>query len=117
MGTYVRVTKGAERKLAKGASAIGNAVRAGASRIGVSASSVYAWTKDTELTEVQRSFKLRGPRRPQNPQVVRRRAESWAARCRAARVSSQEEGRRAAGRGIGSTGRLHAVLGGGSQAT
>jgi hypothetical protein len=67
-----------------------------ASRIGVSASSVHAWTKDIELTEQQRSFNLRGPRGPQNPELVRRRAETWAARCRAARLASQEDGRHAA---------------------
>jgi hypothetical protein len=67
-----------------------------ASRIGVSASSVHAWTKDIELTEEQESFNLRGPRGPQDPEVVRRRAKRWAAKCRAARLASQEDGRRAA---------------------
>src|SRR5215207_2784206 len=70
-----------------------------ASRIGVSASSVYAWTKDIELTEEQKSFNPRGPQGPQNHEVVRRLAESWAARCRAARLASQEDGRRAAREG------------------
>jgi len=70
-----------------------------ASRIGVSASSVYAWTKDITLTEEQKSFNLRGPRGPQNPDFVRRRAESWAAKCRAARLASQNDGRRAAREG------------------
>src|SRR5829696_9288822 len=117
MGTYVRVTAFPAHDVARELRRSGMPYKRIASRIGVSASSVYAWTKDIELTEEEKSFNLRGPRGPQNPEVVRRRAESWAARCRAARVSSQEEGRRAAGRGIGSTGRLHAVLGGGSQAT
>jgi hypothetical protein len=67
-----------------------------ASAIGVSASSVHAWTKDIELTEEQKRFNLRGPRGPQNPELVRRRAESWAATCRASRLSCQEDGRRAA---------------------
>jgi hypothetical protein len=70
-----------------------------ASRIGVSPSSVHAWTKDITLTEGQKSFNLRGPRGPQSPEVVRRRAERWAAKCRAARLASQNDGRRAAREG------------------
>ena len=70
-----------------------------ASWIGASPSSVHAWTKDTTLTEEQKSFNLRGPRGPQNPEVVRRRAESWAAKCRAARLASQNDGRQAAREG------------------
>jgi hypothetical protein len=70
-----------------------------ASRIGVSPSSVHAWTKDIELSEEQKSLNLRGRRGPQNPELIRRRAESWAARCRAARLASQEDGRRAAREG------------------
>jgi hypothetical protein len=70
-----------------------------AARIGVSASSVHGWTKDIELTEEQKTYNLRGPRGPQNPELVRRRAERWAARCRAARLASQEDGRRTAREG------------------
>lgn len=70
-----------------------------ASRIGVSASSVHGWTKDIELTAEQKSLNLRGPRGPQNPELVRRRAKSWAARCRAGRLASQEDDRRAAREG------------------
>lgn len=66
-----------------------------ASRIGVSASSVHAWTKDIELSAEQRSLNLRGPRGPQNPELVRRRADRWAAQCRASRLACQEDGRRA----------------------
>ena len=95
MGTYVRVTNVAEHKLARELRRSGMPYKRIASRIGVSASSVHAWTKDIELTKEQKSFNLRGPRGPQNPEVVGRRAESWAARCRAARLASQEDGRRA----------------------
>lgn len=99
MGTFVRMAKLAEHELARELRRSGIPYKRIASRIGVSASSVYAWTKDIELTEEQKSFNLRGPRGPQNPEVVRRRAESWAARCRAARLASQEDGRRAAREG------------------
>jgi hypothetical protein len=93
------VTKLAEYRLARELRQGGMPYKRIASRIGVSASSVHTWTKDIELTEEQKAFNLRGPRGPQNPELVRRRAESWAARCRAARVASQEDGRRAAREG------------------
>jgi hypothetical protein len=99
MGTYVRMTKPTEHQLAREFRRSGMPYKRIASRIGVSASSVHAWTKDIELTEEQKSFNLRGPRGPQDPMVVRRRAESWAARCRAARLASQEDGRRTASEG------------------
>jgi hypothetical protein len=60
---------------------------------------VHTWTKDIELSEEQKSLNLRGPRGPQNPEFVRRRAESWAAKCRAARLASQQDGRQAAREG------------------
>jgi hypothetical protein len=65
----------------------------------LSPSSVHAWTKDIELTEEQQSVNLRGPRGPQNPELVRQRAERWAATCRAARLASQRDGRVAARQG------------------
>jgi AcrR family transcriptional regulator len=67
-----------------------------AARLGVSPGSVYLWTKDIELTEEQVAANLRGPGGPQNPEHVRRRAAAWAARCRAARAVSQDDGREAA---------------------
>src|SRR5215207_6297649 len=85
------MTKHAEHELARELRRAGMPYKRIASRIGVSASSVHVWTKDIE----QRSFNPRGPRGPQNPEVVRRRAEGWAAKCRAARLASQEDGRRA----------------------
>lgn len=70
-----------------------------ATRLGVSPSSVYAWTSDIQLTEEQKAANLRGPRGPLNPEDVRRRAKAWAARCRQRRAASQQEGRAAARRG------------------
>jgi transposase len=90
------MTKLAERALARELRRSGMAYKRIASRIGVSASSVHLWTKDIELTEEQKSLNLRGPGGPQNPELVRRRAERWAARCRASRLACQEDGRRQA---------------------
>jgi transposase len=90
------MTKPLEHHLARELRRSGMPYKRIAARIGVSASSVHAWTKDIDLTEEQKSFNLRGPRGPQNPEVVRRRVASWTARCRAARLASQEDGRRAA---------------------
>lgn len=70
-----------------------------ANRLGVSPSSVYAWTSDIQLTEEQKAANLRGPRGPLNPEDVRRRTEAWSARCRQRRAASQQEGRAAARRG------------------
>lgn len=93
------MTKLAEQRLARELRREGMSHKRIASRIGVSASSVHAWTKDIELTEEQRSLNLRGPRGPQNPELVRRRADRWAAQCRASRLACQEDGRRAAREG------------------
>ena len=93
------MTKQVEHQLARELRRAGMPYKRIASKLGVSPSSVHGWTKDIELTAEQKSFNLRGPRGPQNPELVRRRAESWAARCRAARLTSQEDGRRAAREG------------------
>ena len=93
------MAKPAEQQLARKLRRAGMPYKRIASRIGVSASSVHGWTKDIQLTEEQKAFNLRGPRGPQNPELVRRRAESWAARCRTARLVSQQDGRRAAREG------------------
>jgi len=90
------MTKPAEHELARELRRAGMPYKQIAARIGVSASSVHGWTKDIALTEEQRAFNLRGPRGPQNPDRIRRRVETWVARCRAARLASQEDGRRAA---------------------
>jgi hypothetical protein len=93
------MVKHAEQQLARELRRGGMPYKRIASRIGVSASSVHAWTKDIELSEEQKSFNLRGPRGPQNPEFVARRAKAWAARCRTARLASQDDGRRAAREG------------------
>lgn len=93
------MTKPAEQALARELRRAGMPYKRIASRIGVSATSVHGWTKDIQLTEEQKTFNLRGPHGPQNPELVRRRAQSWAARCRAGRLASQEDGRRAAREG------------------
>ena len=64
-----------------------------AAAVGVSQSSVSLWTRDIELTPDQRSRNLRGLGGPLNREDVRRRAASWAARCRRRRQEWQEEGR------------------------
>jgi hypothetical protein len=93
------MTKPAEHEPARELRRAGEPYKRIASRLSVSPSSVHAWTKDIELTEAEKAFTSRGPRGPQNPEDVRRRAESWAAKCRAARLACQEDGRRAAREG------------------
>ncbi len=64
-----------------------------ARRLGVSPSSVSCWTRDIELTAEQQERNLRGLRGPQDPAVVRRRAEEWRRRSQAKRLRYQEQGR------------------------
>jgi hypothetical protein len=59
----------------------------------VSPSSVFAWTRDIEVSEAQRERNLRGPEGPLNAERLRRRAEAWSARCRRRRAAAQAEGR------------------------
>jgi hypothetical protein len=92
------MAKPVEREMARELRKAGISYKRIAARLGVSPSSVHAWTKDIELTDEQVRANLRGPRGPQNPERVRRRAAAWAARCRAARAASQAEGREAARR-------------------
>jgi hypothetical protein len=67
-----------------------------AAQLGISVASAHLWTKDIELTDEQKAHNLRGPRGPQNPEDVRRRAKAWAARCRRSRERCQLDGREAA---------------------
>ena len=92
------MAKPVERQLARELRRAGLPYKRIASRLDVSPSSVHLWTRDIELTEEQQSANLRGPRGPHNPERVRRRAEAWAARCRAKRAESQNDGRVAARR-------------------
>src|SRR4051794_33828688 len=64
-----------------------------AKTLGVSSSSVSYWTRDIQLSAEQRRRNLRGPKGPQNPQAVQRRANEWRRRSRAKRLRYQEEGR------------------------
>ena len=92
------MAKPVERQKARELRKAGMPYKRIAARLGVSAGSAYAWTRDIELTEEQRTANLRGPRGPLNPEDVRRRAAAWAARCRKRRAISQQEGRVAARR-------------------
>jgi hypothetical protein len=67
-----------------------------AARLGVSPSSVSLWTRDIRLSDEQYRRNLV---RSQGHEAVRRRAESWSARCRDVRRQAQDEGRAAALRG------------------
>jgi hypothetical protein len=88
-----------EREVARELRRAGIPYKRIAARLNVSPSSVHAWTKDIELIEEQKAANLRGPRGPQNPALVRRRAKAWAARCRDLDAASQKEGRQAARKG------------------
>ena len=67
-----------------------------AARLGVSVNSAYRWTRDIELTEEQKQRNQTGPRGPQNPSHIARRAEAWSRLHRERRRSYQEEGRQRA---------------------
>lgn len=64
-----------------------------AARLGVSPSSVHAWTRDIELTPEQHHQNLVGPRGPANPEAVAARAATWRRRNRERRRQFQLEGR------------------------
>ena len=67
-----------------------------AARLDVSVNSVHRWTCDIELTPEQVRRNLTGPRGPQNPLHIARRAESWTRLHRDRRRAYQDEGRRRA---------------------
>jgi hypothetical protein len=69
-----------------------------AANLHVSVSSVYAWTKDIELTSAQKEHNLRGPRGPQSRELVQRRSAAWVAKCRDRRARARQDGRDAARR-------------------
>lgn len=64
-----------------------------AARLGVSASSVHSWTRDIELTPEQRRRNRTGPRGPQNPALIARRAAARSGAARERRRRYQDEGR------------------------
>jgi hypothetical protein len=90
------IAKQVERAAARELRRAGLPYKRIAATLGVSVGSVHLWTRDIELTAEQKACNLRGPRGPQNPEVVRRRAEAWAAKCRVLREVCQSEGRRTA---------------------
>jgi hypothetical protein len=67
-----------------------------AARLRVSVNSVYRWTNDSELTDEQKQCNQTGPRGPQNPVHIARRAAAWRRLHRDRRRSYQEEGRQRA---------------------
>lgn len=67
-----------------------------AKELGVSVSSVHGWTRDIVLTPEQRKHNLRGPRGPQNPERVARRAATWRRVNRERRRQFQDHGRQKA---------------------
>ena len=64
-----------------------------AGRLGVSVSTVHAWTSDIELDEEQRRRNATRPRGPQSPLHVARRVATWAEVSRERRRNYQAEGR------------------------
>jgi AcrR family transcriptional regulator len=70
-----------------------------AAQLGVSPSSVHAWTRDIELTPEQHRQNLVGPRGPANPEIVAARASAWRERNRERRRLYQLTGRERARRG------------------
>jgi Homeodomain-like domain-containing protein len=67
-----------------------------AAELGVSVNSAYRWTRDIELSDEQRRRNQVGPRGPQNPLQIARRAAAWTRLHRERRNAYQEEGRRRA---------------------
>lgn len=88
-----------EREDARALRRRGMPVKRIASALNVSPSSVSCWTRDIELTPAQHQRNLRGPKGPQDPEVIQRRADQWRRRSRARRLVYQEEGRARAGEG------------------
>ncbi len=64
-----------------------------AAQVGVSPASVHAWTLDIPLSEEHRRRNLSGPRGPQSPELVARRAATWTRVNRSRRRRYQHEGR------------------------
>ena len=87
----------ARKPLERGASRVlrtdGMPIKRIARALGVSPSSVHAWTRDIALTAEQREHNLRGPRGPVNPDVIAARAAAWQLRNREKRKAYQKEGR------------------------
>jgi hypothetical protein len=85
-----------ERAIARELRDAGEPYKRIAARLGVSVNSADRWTRDIELTHEQKKRNQKGPRGPQNPLHVARRAEAWRRLHRVRRRSYQEQGRRRA---------------------
>lgn len=87
----------ARKPLERGASRVlrtdGMPIKRIARALGVSPSSVHAWTRDIELTAEQRERNLYGPRGPANPEAMAARVAAWKLRNREKRQGYQDEGR------------------------
>jgi hypothetical protein len=90
--------KAEERAKARELRAAGEPYKRIAAQLGVSVNSAYRWTRDIELTDEQKQRNQTGPRGPQNPLHIARRAEAWRRMHRERRRTYQEEGRQRARR-------------------
>ena len=88
--------KPTEREASRVLRTDGMAIKRIAKALGVSPSSVHAWTRDIELTAEQREHNLHGPTGPANPEAVAARAAAWTLRNRERRQGYQEDGRKRA---------------------
>jgi hypothetical protein len=89
----------AEREAARRLRRDGTPYKKIAAELSVSVGSAFLWTSDIKLTEEQIERNRRGSGGPQDPESQRRRAASWVARSREARLHSQADGRAAARQG------------------
>jgi hypothetical protein len=67
-----------------------------AATLGISPCSAFNWTNDVELSDEQKWEIIYGPKGPQNPEHVSKRAEAWRAKNQSRRAAYQDEGRRRA---------------------
>jgi hypothetical protein len=61
--------------------------------LGVSVSTVHAWTRDIQLSDEQKRRNLTGPRGPHSPEHIARFVATWTAKNRDRRLGFQAEGR------------------------
>lgn len=64
--------------------------------LGISPSSAFNWTRDIELSAEQMWQIVHGPKGPQNPEHIAKRAEAWRSKNQLRRATFQEQGRRRA---------------------
>lgn len=95
----VVIRKPRERTAARALRRAGDPIKRIAATVGVSPSSVFAWTRDIELSAAQNERNLGGRLGPQNPDRLRKRAEAIRRTAQLRRLSYQAEGRDPARRG------------------